>query len=77
MTTKRKPTAKPSPAPIGEHGAETLSATGADIIDGAPYFATLNGQRMNRRQYLDATKAARKAAFIAALTAPDEDEVTA
>lgn len=45
------------------------SVTGAEIIDGAPYFATVEGQRMNRRQWLAATADARKAQLVADLRA--------
>lgn len=66
--------AKASPAPIGEHGPEIRSATGVELIDGAPFFAEQDGVRMNRRQWLEATKQDRKAAFIEALTAPADEE---
>jgi hypothetical protein len=44
------------------------------MIDGQPYFAHLDGVPMNRRQYLDATRDDRKAAFVAALRAEAEPE---
>lgn len=48
-----------------------------DLIDGLPYFATLNGQRLNRRQWLAATAELRKARLIADLrdTADTPDEL--
>ena len=58
---------KPKPTP----DTVTRSATGAELIDGAPFFAEVDGVRMNRRQYLAATKDTRAADLIAALTEPD------
>lgn len=48
-----------------------------ELIDGAPFFAEHEGQRLNRKQWLAATKDQRKEAFIAELRAasvePDEE----
>lgn len=71
MAARRKttpPKAKPSPAPIGEHGPETVSVTGVELIDGRPFFAEHDGVRMHRRQWLEATRDQRSAELITALT---------
>jgi hypothetical protein len=52
--------------------AADRSVTGVELIDGLPFFGEVDGVRMNRRQWIDATYEDRKAAFIEALTAPDE-----
>lgn len=63
----KKP-ARKTPAPAQDAtDAVIVSATGAELIDGQPYFAMLNGVKVNRRQYIDQTRPARKDALVAAL----------
>lgn len=45
----------------------TTNALGTLLVDGAPFYATVDGVPMNRRQYLDATRAERLAAVKAEL----------
>lgn len=54
--------------PMNDH-----TVTGVRMIDGAPYFADHEGVPMNRKQWLGATRPARKAAFIEALLDTPED----
>lgn len=52
------------------------SATGVELIDGRPYFATYDGVRMNRKQWLDATRPARTAELVEALRLAAEPDDT-
>lgn len=49
------------------------STTGAELINGAPYFGVYGGVRMNRTEYLVASADERKAAFIEELLTPEDD----
>lgn len=55
-------------------GEITTNALGKRIVDGAPYFATVDGVPMNRRQWLEATAADRYAAIKAELEQHAQEE---
>ena len=68
--TTRKRTACEKSTPV------VRSATGAELIDGRPFFATFNGERMHRAQWLAATADDRKAALVAELNRAAEEGET-
>ena len=66
------PPTKTPDGPVIPDDTRVVSATGAEMIDGLPYFATLNGVKVNRRQWIEATRPQRKAALVAELRAEAE-----
>jgi hypothetical protein len=75
--TRHDPAARPSPRKRAARPAQvqpptTLSSTGVELVDGSPFFALVDGVRMNRRQWLDATREQRKAIIVAQLRAQAE-----
>jgi hypothetical protein len=49
------------------------SVTGAELVNGRPFFTVYNGVRMNRTEYLAASRAERKAAVVEELRAAAGD----
>lgn len=63
----------PTKVPEGAHeAAGNYSVTGVEMVDGLPVFATLNGVKVNRRQWIEATRPGRKAQLVADLRAEAE-----
>lgn len=58
MAAKKKAPAKKAAAK--KKPAAEKSVTGVELINGHPFFAVHNGVRMNRREWLDATRPERQ-----------------
>ena len=67
----RKKATKKTTAPAPKPAPRTPRV---DMVDGWPYFATVDGVRMNRRQWLTATAPARKDALVAKLREAADDD---